>query len=93
MNHRDITVSESDPIYDEEALADLQQQETEALIEALVNYCKSLEQQVVDLRRDVNRLTPEELGEPFPDLHSDLYETFDHLAAYARFGHLLTLLE
>jgi hypothetical protein len=71
----------------------IQQQETDALIEALANYCKSLEQQAVELRRDINRLTPKEQEQPFPDLHSDLYEAFDHLAAYAKFSHLLNLLE
>jgi hypothetical protein len=79
-----------EPMYDEESLAALEQQETEALIATLAQYCKSLEQQV---RRDVNRLTPQGQDEPFPDVHSDLYETFDHLAAYKRFRHLLTGLE
>ncbi|WP_372814777.1 hypothetical protein [Paenibacillus sp.] len=82
-----------EPMYDEESLAALEQQETEALIAALAQYCKSLEQQVVELRRDVNRLTPQGQDKPFPDVHSDLYETFDHLAAYKRFRHLLTGLE
>ena len=79
-----------EPMYDEESLAAIEQQETEALIATLAQYCKSLEQQV---RRDVNRLTPQGQDEPFPDVHSDLYETFDHLAAYKRFRHLLTGLE
>ncbi|WP_027092654.1 hypothetical protein [Cohnella thermotolerans] len=82
-----------EPMYDEESLAALEQQEAEALIAALAQYCKSLEQQVVELRRDVNRLAPQGQDEPFPDVHSDLYETFDHLAAYKRFRHLLTELE
>jgi len=82
-----------EPMYDEESLAALEQQEIEALIAALAQYCKSLEQQVVELRRDVNRLTPPGQDKPFPDVHSDLYETFDHLAAYKRFRHLLTGLE
>ncbi|KKC45815.1 hypothetical protein VE23_01735 [Paenibacillus sp. D9] len=82
-----------EPMYDEESLVALRQQETEALIAALAQYCKSLEQQVVELRHDVNRLTSPGQEKPFPDVHSDLYETFDHLAAYPRFRHLLTELE
>jgi hypothetical protein len=82
-----------EPIYDEESLVAVEQQETEALIAALAQYCKNLERQVVELRHDVNRLTSPGQDKPFPDVHSDLYETFDHLAAYPRFRHLLTELE
>lgn len=80
-------------MYDEESLAMIEEQETEALIAALAAYCRSLEKQVVELRGKVNRLTPQGQDKPFPDLHNDLYETFDHLAAYTRFRPLLTELE
>lgn len=89
MNHRHT----KEPQYDEESLTTFEQQETETLIAALAAYCRILEQQVVGLRREVNRLTPQGQDKPFPDLHSDLYETFDHLPAYTRFRHLLTELE
>lgn len=46
-----------EPIYDEESLVAVEQQETEALIAALAQYCKNLERQVVELHHDVNRLT------------------------------------
>ncbi|NTZ16428.1 hypothetical protein EXW96_20840 [Paenibacillus sp. JMULE4] len=82
-----------EPMYDVESLAAFEGQETEELIAALAAYCRSLEQQVVGLRQEMNRLTPQGQDKPFPDLHSDLYETFDHLAAYTRFRHLLTGLE
>ena len=67
--------------------------ETEEWIGALAAYCRSLESQVVGLRCKVNRLMAKEEDLPFPELHSELYETFDHLAAYERFRHLLTQLE
>lgn len=86
-----------EPRVDEEQLAVCEDEkritETEELIGALAAYCRSLESQVVGLRCKVNRLMAKEEDLPFPELHSDLYETFDHLAAYERFRHLLTELE
>lgn len=84
---------DQEPVYDEEQLSTFEEEQTEELIAALAAYCKRLEEQVVLLRRDVNRLTPQGKDEPFPELHSDLYESFDHLAVYTRFRHLLTELE
>jgi len=83
----------SEPIYDDVTLEAIKQQETEELIRSLVEYCKSLEKQVVELRRQVNRLTPQSQHEPFPDPHSDLYEVFHGYAAYPMFQEALKPLE
>lgn len=82
-----------EPVYDEEQLTAFEEEQTERLIAALAAYCRRLEEQVVLLRRNVNQLTLQGKDGPFPEPHSDLYETFDHLAAYTRFRHLLTELE
>ena len=79
----------AEPMYDDVTLVMVEQQETEELVAALVQYCKSLERQVVDLRCRINRLTPVHQAIPFPEPHSDLYEVFYHYAAYPKFKHLM----
>ena len=83
----------SEPMYDDNSIALVQEQETEELIRKLAEYARSLELQVVQLRRQVNHLTPVDQAEPFPELYSDFLESFDQLAAYSQYKHLLTPLE
>lgn len=54
------------------------------LIITLLNYSKSLEEQIVELRKEVNDLTLDRESLPYLDLHSDIYETFDDHPAYER---------
>lgn len=85
---------DSEPMFDVEMLESMKDQEIEELILALVTYARSLEIQVVELRCRVNELmSPSNQREPFPEPHSDLYETFDHYAAYPKFKHILKRLE
>jgi hypothetical protein len=70
----------------------LEEQQTEELVKALVDYCQGLEKQVVELRCRVNGLTPSDQPLPFPDPHSDLYECFCDYAAYPKFKHILNAL-
>jgi hypothetical protein len=64
------------------------------LVEALVDNCLELAKQVVELRRQVNRLTPSGQPQPFLDeLYSDLYESFNDYAAYPKFKRILKRLE
>jgi hypothetical protein len=86
-------ISDSERMYDVETLEWMKEQETEELILGLAEYVKSLQLQVVQLRSQVNKLTPSDQEEPFPGVHSDLYETFDHYAAYVKYNHILKLLE
>lgn len=86
-------ISVSDLMYDDCTLELIKQQETEELLAALVEYCKDLEKQVVDLRCQVNRLTPSDKRKPFPDPQSDLYEVFYHYAAYPKFKKILKQLD
>lgn len=83
----------SEPIYDDCTLELIEQQQVEELIAALAEYCKNLEKQVVDLRCQVNCLTPSNIVIPFFDLHADLYEVFYHYDAYPKFKHILKQLE
>jgi hypothetical protein len=76
---------------DDLTLNQLEEQQTEDLVKALVDYCHILEKQVVDLRCRVNRLTPSNQL-PFPGPHSDLYESFCDYAAYPKFKHILDAL-
>jgi hypothetical protein len=63
------------------------------LLEALVDNCRELGEQVVDLRRQLNQLTPPGQIEPFLLLNGDLYQSFWDYAAYPKFKHLLKRLE
>lgn len=83
----------SEPMYDDCTLMQIEEQELEELITGLVDYCISLEKQVVSLRKQVNRLTPSGKAKPYFDLHSDLYEVFHEYAAYTKFKHILIQLD
>ena len=78
---------------DDLTLDQLEEQQTEDLVKAFVDYCRTLEKQVVDLRCRVNRLTPSDQPLPFPGSHSDLYESFCDYAAYPKFKHILDALD
>jgi len=78
----------SEPIYDDCTLMLVDEQKTEELIVGLVDYCVSLEKQVVDLRCKVNNLTPSDKPKPYFNLYSDLYEVFHHYTAYPKFKHI-----
>lgn len=85
---------DSEPMFDVETLESMKDQEIEELISGLVTYARSLEIQVVELRCQVNKLMiRSNQGESFPEPHSDLYEAFDHYAAYPKFKHILKQLE
>jgi len=79
--------------FDIQELELVEQQQIEELVEALVNYCRQLEKQVVSLRCQVNRLTAVDKPKPFPELHSDLYQSFYQYAAYPKFKRILKHLE
>ncbi|WP_100523458.1 hypothetical protein [Mycobacteroides abscessus] len=93
MKKEKLTVL-SEPMVDDDTLEWIKEQETEELLLALVEYTRSLQEQVVDLRCKLNRntyLSGQKV--PFPEPHSDLYKAFDDYAAYPKFKHLFKLLE
>ncbi|WP_130859138.1 hypothetical protein [Gracilibacillus phocaeensis] len=46
------------------------------LIINLISYSKKLERMIIQLRSEVNALTPEGENLPYFELHSDIYENF-----------------
>ncbi|MBE0452033.1 MAG: hypothetical protein IBX70_14500 [Clostridia bacterium] len=70
--------------YDEQELLAVNEQQTNELIAALLNYAQGLENQVVLLRSDLNKRTLADEAQPYPDLHTDIYETFEGYPAYER---------
>lgn len=86
-------MQESEPIYDDDTLALIEELKTAELIKALVEYAKTLESMVVELRRQVNTLTPAGQSKPFPDLHGDIYEGFYDYPAYHKFKEIFKILE
>lgn len=83
----------SEPMYDDASLMQIEKQELEELITGLVDYCISLEKQVISLRKQVNRLSPPAKVKPYFDLHSDLYEVFHQYSAYSKYKHILKKLD
>ncbi len=83
----------SEPMYDDCTFMQFEEQELEELITGLVDYCISLEKQVIGLRKQVNRLTPSGKAKPYFDLHSDLYEVFHQYTAYSKYKHILKKLD
>lgn len=58
------------------------------LIKALLSYTEDLEAMVLDLRQEVNNITPPGKRKPYEDIHSDIYEAFDDYPAYQRYMQL-----
>ncbi|CAM3959000.1 hypothetical protein L1N85_00015 [Paenibacillus alkaliterrae] len=83
----------AEPIVDDLMLEAGEEQETEELVAGLTAYARSLELQMIQLRCRINELTPAGQEKPFPEPHTDLYESFDHYAAYEKFKHVLQPLE
>ena len=84
---------QGEPIYDDVMLELIEELKIAELIKALAKYAKTLENMVVELRRQVNTLTPAGQPAPFPDLHTDIYEMFDHYPAYQKFEDILKRLD
>lgn len=78
----------SEPMCDDETIDIIENQETSELIQALLRYTKKLETMVVNLRAEVNSLTPANKTTPYFDIHSDIYEVFYDYPGYARFGEI-----
>ncbi len=55
------------------------------LIRALFDYTCELEKKIVELRKQVNKLTPQEELTPFPELHENIYQSFFDYPAYRKF--------
>lgn len=62
--------------------------ESYELIRALLSYTEDLEAIVLDLRQEVNNLTPPGQQKPYESIHSDIYEAFDDYPAYQRYMQL-----
>ena len=77
--------NEIETTYDDGMLEVIEDQKTSELMTALFEYSKGLEKEIVKLRTQVNSLTAIDNPQPFPDVHSDIYEVFDGYAAYERF--------
>jgi len=77
-----------EPIYDELTLELIQRQETDELVAAMIEYYSELERMVIDLRCEVNKLTPPGKRKPYPDPVSDFMRGFYDYAAFPKFEHL-----
>ena len=82
-----------EPMYDTEMLQLIEEKETADLISAVLSYTKDLEKMVLDLRGQVNDLTPAGQPKPYCDLHSDIYEVFYEYPAYQKYQKLFNLFE
>ncbi|MEG6521786.1 hypothetical protein [Desulfotomaculum sp. 1211_IL3151] len=80
--NRVIVTNES--MYDDDSLQSIKEMENLELIKAILEYSKNLEAMVLELRREVNDLTPPGDPKPYEDIHSDIYESFDDYPAYQK---------
>jgi len=83
-----MKTKDSEPIYDDVTLELIEIQETDELVAALIEYYSGLEKMVIELRCEVNSLTPPGKREPYPDPASDFMEVFYEYPAYPKFQHL-----
>ncbi len=65
--------------------------DTARLIVGLLNYSQSLEEMVIDLRKEINSLTPKDQPLPYFELHSDVYESFEDHPAYEKYKDYIEL--
>ncbi|MFD1168160.1 hypothetical protein [Oceanobacillus caeni] len=61
------------------------------LIVDLLNYFRKLEGMVIELRKEVNELTPKGRHIPYDELHSDVYEVFEDYPAYEKNSRFIEL--
>lgn len=78
----------SEPMYDDDILQSIREIENHELIKAILDYSKNLEAMVLELRQEVNELTPHGAHKQYEDIHSDIYEVFDDYPAYQRYREL-----
>lgn len=78
-------IATDEPIYDDDMLESIKGLEAYKLIEAILGYTKNLEAMVLELRQEVNDLTPSGKHKPYENIHSDIYEAFDDYPAYQKF--------
>ncbi len=83
--------TEQEPIYDVEQLEMAKEMETVDLIVKLLEYTRTLEDKIIDLRIKVNRMTPKHEPIPYYDLHSDVYEAFDDHPAFEKYKEYIAL--
>ena len=72
-------------MYDDETINLAREMDNIRLIIDLLRYSRRLEETVVELRTEINRLSPKERDIPYAELHSDIYENFDDHPAYKKY--------
>ena len=77
-----MTMNES--MYDDDTLRLDEERENARLIVDLLNYTKTLEEMVINLRKEVNERTLKSQPIPYFELHSDVYESFEDYPAYEK---------
>jgi 5,10-methenyltetrahydromethanopterin hydrogenase len=82
-----------EPMYDDDTLELLEELETTELIEALLHNTRDLEKMIIELREEVNSLTPKGQRKPYIDLHSDIYKVFYDFTAYSKHEEIFKILE
>ncbi|WP_257352265.1 hypothetical protein [Pseudalkalibacillus decolorationis] len=73
-----------EPMYDDDTIKLGDEMDHAQLIVDLLIYSKKLEEMIIELRKEVNELTPEGQTIPYAELHSDIYENFDDYQAYEK---------
>jgi hypothetical protein len=84
--------SMQEPTDDENTIELAKEMENVRLIVDLLIYSKKLEEMVIELRKDVNSLSPKGQPKPYEEVHSDVYESFYDYPAYEKYKEYIDLL-
>lgn len=77
--------------YDDDPIRLAKEMDNVRLIVDLLNYSKELEEMVIELRKEINGLTPDGQPLPYAELHSDVYVNFDDYPAYDKYREFIEL--
>jgi hypothetical protein len=84
--------SHQEPMEDDITIELAKEMENVRLIVDLLSYSRKLEEMVIELRNDVNRLSPKGEPKPYQEVHSDVYESFYDYPAYEKYKEYIDLL-
>lgn len=83
--------SVQDPTVDDDTIELAKEMENVKLIVDLLIYSRNLEEMIIELRKEVNNLTPKGQPTPYEELHSDVYESFYDYPAYGKYKEYIEL--
>lgn len=76
-------------VYDCESIVLIEKQQIGELIAAILSHGEDLANQIVELRKEINRLSGNGIYAPYNDLHSDIFKNFDCHPVYQEYQEII----